>query len=324
VVGASAGGIQALSQIVPLLPEDLPAAVVVVVHLAPASRSALPAILARKTLLQTASVHDGELIEHGHIYVAPPDRHVLIEGDRLRLIRGPRENGHRPAIDATFRSAVRSYGPRVTGVVLSGNLGDGTAGLRLVGEAGGVTIAQDPDDALHPSMPLHAIEYGDPQHVVPAVEIAALITHFASQPVDGSARGEDAESFWDGQIQALSCPECGGPIAQVGSEDDPRFVCRVGHGFSPESLFAEQAQGLEAALWAAVRALEERGDLATRLAERLENRGADLAGARFRTNADDVGAQAAVLRRVLESLDACADDVPAGQSEDEPVAVTAE
>jgi two-component system, chemotaxis family, protein-glutamate methylesterase/glutaminase len=194
----------------------------------------------------------------------------------------------------------------------------------MVGDAGGITIAQDPEDALYPSMPRHAIEYDDPQHVVPAVEIAALITHFASEPVNGSAPGEDAESFWDGTIQALSCPECGGPIAQVGAEDGPRFVCRVGHGFSPQSLFAEQAQGLEAALWAAVRALEERGDLASRLAERLENRGADLAARRFHTNAEDVQAQAALLRRVVETLDAFADDVPAEQGEDHQVPVTAE
>src|SRR5262249_17939705 len=119
VIGASAGGIQALNEIIPLLPEDLPAAVIIVVHLAPDARSAFPATRPRKTLLPTASAHDGELIEHGRIYVAPPDMHLLIEDGRLRLTRGPRENGHRPAIDATFRSASRVYGQRVVAVVLS-------------------------------------------------------------------------------------------------------------------------------------------------------------------------------------------------------------
>ena len=324
VIGASAGGIEALNQIIPRLPEDLPASVVVVMHLAPEARSALPTILARKTLLLTTAAHDGAAIEHGHVYVAPPDRHVLFEGGRVRLTRGPRENGHRPAIDATFRSAARAYGDRVIGIVLSGNLGDGAVGLHVVEEAGGITIVQDPADALHPSMPSHAIEYDDPHHIAPASEIGALITHFVSEPINSTSNGNPgSETFEDGKVVALSCPDCGGPIAELQGGDNPRFVCRVGHSFSTESLFAEQGHALETALWTAIRVLQERGDLATRLAERLEARGADVAARRFRLNAEDVRDQAAIVRSVMEDIDTLADDT-AEASEDELTAAASE
>jgi two-component system chemotaxis response regulator CheB len=322
VIGASAGGIEALRDIVQLLPEDLPAAVVVVVHLPPEAKSALPAILARRTLLFTVEAHDRDTIQPGRVYVAPPDKHVLIEDGHLRLSRGPRENGHRPAIDPLFRSAARSYGPRVIGVVLSGNLEDGTVGLGAIEDAGGATVVQDPEDALYPSMPRHAIAYDDPQHVLPASEIAALITHLTSEPIQQMQHPRNSNrqnpAFEDGNLAALSCPECSGPIAELSTTGgEPHFVCRVGHAFAPETLFAQQATALETALWTAVRVLQERGELATRLAERLEDRGANLAARRFRTSAEDSRIQAATIRQVVENLDAFADAESAGADDDE-------
>ena len=313
VIGASAGGIQALNAIVPRLPEDLPAAVFVVMHLAPTARSSLAAIIGRQTLLRTSAASDGDRIERGRIYVAPPDRHMVVEDDHIRLSRGPRENGHRPAIDPLFRTAARHFGPRVIGIVLSGNLSDGTVGLKAIDDHGGVTVAQHPGDALHPGMPGSAVDEVDPHHVLPASEIAELVVRLSTEPAplpvtpsgppDLSARAELAN---------MSCPECGGPLSELRRGRTPFFVCRVGHSFSTESLFAEQADSLESALWTAIRVLEERRDLAVRLAERLEARGADLAAERFRHNAEETGRQVDAIRRVVEDFDAAADAGPRG------------
>src|SRR3954453_13407645 len=153
VIGASAGGVQALDDLVGRLPPELPAAVFVVLHLAAGGRSVLPSILERSGPLPAAVPAEQQFPERGHIYVAPPDRHLLLVGREVRLTGGPRENGHRPAIDPLFRSAARAYGPRVIAVVLSGTLDDGAAGARMVRDRGGTVIVQHPDDALYSDMP---------------------------------------------------------------------------------------------------------------------------------------------------------------------------
>jgi CheB methylesterase len=238
----------------------------------------------REVLGEDGVVEDGQKIERGRLYVAPPDRHLLIQNAHVRLSRGPRENGHRPAIDPLFRSAARAYGPRVVGVVLSGNLGDGTLGLRTAQDRGGVTIVQDPDEAVYPSMPQHAIDFDSPDHVLPAAEIAAAVTHLALEPVSyGGSSAPELNSYEDGKIAEISCPDCGGPIWEIPDGGMARYLCRTGHSFSAESLYASQADGLEAALWTAIRVLQERRDLAVRLAGRIERRGADLAARRFRS-----------------------------------------
>src|SRR5262245_36988791 len=155
-VGASAGGVESLRRLVAKLPPDLPAAVAVVLHLSPASPSLLSQILARSGPLRASQAKDGEVVRESHIYVAPPDHHLLVDGDRFRLDRGPTINGVRPAVDALFRSAASSYGPCAIGVVLSGSLDDGTAGLRAIKEKGGYALVQDPSDAPHRDMPTSA------------------------------------------------------------------------------------------------------------------------------------------------------------------------
>jgi two-component system chemotaxis response regulator CheB len=175
VVGASAGGVEALARLVASLPADFPAAVLVVLHVLPGGRSVLGEILARAGRLPAATATDGARIERGRIYVAPPDHHLLLDGETLRLSRGPRENGHRPAIDLLFRSAAESRGPRLLGVVLTGLLDDGAAGLRVVKERGGAAVVQAPDDALYPAMPLSAIAATDVDAVVPIDQMAATI-----------------------------------------------------------------------------------------------------------------------------------------------------
>lgn len=179
VIGASAGGVEALTELVGGLPPDLPAAVFVAVHVPADSRSALPDILSRSGPLPAAHAQDGEAIQQGRIYVAPPGRHLLVEQAVLRLSLAAQEHHTRPAADPLFRSAARAYGSRVVGVVLSGTLDDGTAGLIEISRLGGASIAQEPADALFPTMPRNAIARGHVQYILPPSAIATVLTELA-------------------------------------------------------------------------------------------------------------------------------------------------
>jgi two-component system chemotaxis response regulator CheB len=187
VVGASAGGVEALIALAKGLPPDLGVPIAVVLHVSPAVPSYLPAILARSGPLDARHARDGEAPEPGRIYVAPPDMHMLVETDGFRVVREPRENGHRPAIDPLFRSAARSYGPGVIAVVLSGTRNDGAAGVREVATRGGAVVVQDPADAAHGSMPTHAILADNPDDIVPAAQLAAAVAFHVAGPLTGLA-----------------------------------------------------------------------------------------------------------------------------------------
>jgi len=285
VVGASAGGVEALDQLVSGFPAELPAAVFVVLHMPASGRSLLPAILQRAGELPASVPEDGERVERGHIYVAPPDRHLLLVGQQVRLASGPRENGHRPAIDPLFRSAARTYGSRTVAVVLSGNLDDGAAGARLVKERGGVVLVQDSEDALYPDMPDSAAAVTDVDARLPVAEMAGAICSLLEEavPRGGEVDLEEleeraseelaaAEMAVEGEPTELACPECGGPLWERNEGPLVRFACRVGHVFSPESMVAEHGKELERALWSARRSLEERADLYRRLSRRATGR----------------------------------------------------
>jgi len=306
VIGASAGGVEALSAVVERLPPELPAAVFVVLHVLATGTSVLPQILDRASALDAAAAIDGEPLERGRIYVAPPDHHMLLEADCVRLTRGPRENGHRPAVDPLFRSAARTLGRRVIGVVLSGALDDGTAGLKLISQAGGVTLVQDPDDALYPSMPQSAIANDSPARVVPIGEMAAAICDMLDEqlepkdepmgnpgPPDQPDRSDDDPTA--GVLTPFTCPECGGSLWEHDENGFVRFKCHVGHAYSPEALEAGQGQAVEMALWAALRNLQERAEFYRRLSRRS-------GGDRFGGKARDADGHAAVLRRLVMSI----------------------
>lgn len=306
VIGASAGGVEALRTLVGRLPPELPASVFVVLHVLPSGTSVLPQILDRNSPLSAVAARDGEPIERGRIYVAPPDHHLLVGDDRVRLTRGPRENGHRPAVDPLFRSAARAYGPRVVGVVLSGALDDGTAGLKLISQAGGATLVQDPDDALYPSMPRSAIDNDSPARVVPIAEMADAICTMIDEPLDpedepmqdppSPAQPDRSDGDpTDGELTPFTCPECGGSLWEHDEDGFLRFKCHVGHAYSPESLEAGQAQTVEMALWAALRNLQERAEFFRRLSRRS-------GGERFAEKARDAEAHANVLRRLVMSV----------------------
>ncbi len=310
VVGASAGGVEALAELVSELPADLPAALFIVLHIMPTGTSYLPGILTRRGRLPATTALDGEPIEHGHIYVAPPDSHLLVGRRNLRVAPGPREHGHRPAVDVLFRSAARAHGPAVVAIVLSGLLDDGTAGLSFVKSRGGMAVVQDPEDALFPGMPHSAISHVEVDHVLPVRSIAGLVTRLVRVPADGEAEEVDRDrdpaelefgaAEHDGAI-GLTCPECGGALWEEEDGGSVRFICPVGHVYSPASLIGQQAGAVEATLWSALRGLEERVALMRRLADRMRLRSPQSAE-RFEQRAASDEKHGILIREVVEDL----------------------
>jgi two-component system, chemotaxis family, protein-glutamate methylesterase/glutaminase len=318
VIGGSAGAIDALLRLTPALPAALDARVFLAVHVSANAVSALPAILTRAGHLPARHPKDGEATEPGVIYVAPPDYHLLVKRGAVRVVRGPRENGHRPAIDPLFRTAAASYGPRVIAVVLSGNLDDGAAGVRAVAAAGGSVIVQDLDEAPYPSMPAHALASASSATAAPIADIPALLSRLLSTlppevadmsldaphsqpPLDPVELDADAsEAFTrQGRSSGLTCPECHGGIFELEVEGVARFRCRVGHSFSSDTLYVEQRASLENALWTAMRALEESAELANRLVRRASGKGNTSVANTFRRNAEVYRQRAEVIRQVL-------------------------
>jgi len=318
VVGASAGGVEALSNLVGQIPERLPAALFIVLHIPTQSPSLLPHILSRAGPLTATHPADGEVIRHGHIYVAPPDYHLLLERDRIHLVRGPRENRHRPAIDPLFRSAAVAYGPRVGGVILTGALDDGTAGLWAIKQRGGIAVVQDPDDALYPSMPSSALAHVPIDYRLPLADIGATLVQLANQPApeEGAypvqedmeqevryTEMQDADTLASnerlGAPSPFSCPECGGVLWELHNGELVRFRCRVGHALSIESVRAAQDEQLEAALWTALKTLEESASLSQRMARQAQSHGQDWLAKRFDQQRHDTEQRAITIRQVL-------------------------
>lgn len=317
VIGASAGGVEAISSIVAELPRDLRAAVLVVLHLAK-GRSIFPEILTRSGPLAAVHPVDGETLQYGRIYVAPPDHHLLLEGDAARIVHGPTENGVRPAVDPLFRSAARTYGSRVVAIVLTGSLDDGTAGLAAVKEAGGVTVVQDPLEAFAPSMPRSAMQSVAVDHVLPLREIPLLIAALTREAVrkTGSVRGPHLTpmetdlgempvalrpSDRPGHVSVFSCPECHGTLWEAEEGGILRFRCRIGHVYSPESMLAAQTDSVDRALWAALRSLEERAALTRKMAERAAARRHSWVSRAFEDRARAAEEHASVVRELLQN-----------------------
>jgi two-component system chemotaxis response regulator CheB len=283
VVGASAGGVETLRELMHHLPADLPATVLVVLHMPTTAFSALPSILSRVGRMTVCNAEDGAPLNRGDVLVAPPDRHLVVRGDQVRLGRGPKENGHRPAIDPLFRSAARWRGSRVVGVVLSGTLDDGAAGLWTIAERGGAAVVQDPAHALYDGMPRAALRAVPTAHVASGEELAKLLVELCSEELDAvvppvahdlEVESEipemDEAAFVDtdrpGRPAAMTCPDCNGAMFELEEGSLVRFRCRVGHAWSAESLLVEQVESAETALWAAIRALEEKAALHRRMA----------------------------------------------------------
>lgn len=318
VIGASAGGVDALIQLVSTLPADFPAPVCVVLHVPADAPSLLADILGRKGPLPAHSARHGDLCMPGNIYVAPPDRHLVIGRDgALHVTRGPRENRHRPAVDPLFRSAALAYGRRAIGVVLSGTLDDGTAGMVVIKQAGGIAIVQDPRTALYPGMPQSVMEHVVVDYAVPIGDVGTLLTRLvAEEPPNTAATltsrdldletrmaeldaGALADDDRPGNPSPYSCPECGGVLWEVEDNEYVRYRCRVGHAYSPETMLSAQEDLLEEALWSAVKTLEESARLSRRLAASERSRGHEWLATRFEAKEKDARAQVEVIRRHL-------------------------
>ena len=301
------------------LPADLAAAIFVVLHVPAEGTSALPAILTRSGQLEAVHPSDCEPVRHGRIYVAPPDRHLLVHRGFVRVLRGPRENGARPAVDPLFRTAARAYGSRVVAVVLSGNLDDGAAGVLEVKERGGVVVVQDPGEAAFSGMPRNTIEYSRVDHsrvdhCLTLADIPKLLVRLSHESVNrgepprdplGPDRTESQMTAMDeekalGVPSAFVCPECDGTLWELRDGDLLQFRCRVGHVFSAESALVAESDALERALWTALRSLEENAGMARRMARHARERRNDFSAARFDRRTEDLEAHILSLRQILE------------------------
>lgn len=316
VIGGSAGALQALKTLVAALPSDLSVPVFVTVHVAAEFPSILAEILSSCGKLPARHPSSHEPIRPGVIYVAPPDYHMLVERDFVLLNRGPRENRHRPSIDVLFRSAARSYGSRTIGIVLSGELDDGSAGLMAIGMRGGVRIVQDPSEAMSPEMPSNAIQYAGADFIVPVAEVANLIARASRgehlQPehprssetamndrIDKEVREvemkDDPSSERPGKPSQFACPECHGVLWELDDEGLLRFRCRVGHAYTADALSFAMSEAGENALWAAMRALEEKAALLRRMSHRTGQRLAN----RYNEEAESYDRYVLEIRKML-------------------------
>jgi two-component system chemotaxis response regulator CheB len=314
VIGGSAGAFEPLRSLLAELPAELRAIVCVVLHRAPSERDLLPGLLSRHCALFVKSAVDGERPLAGTVYLAPADRHLLLDEHSLALTRGPRENQFRPAIDVLFRSAAVTFGSRVIGVLLSGALDDGASGIAAIKRCGGIAIVQDPADAQMPDMPEAALRHTKVDAIVPAREIASLLQEMVGRP-PGPPVAIPQELFLEAQLAAstrislekqnelgeltpLNCPDCSGPLWKVHGEP-LRFRCLTGHTLSAKSLGYAQTQQLEAAVWSAIRQFEQRVNLMHSMADNAERLGRSRMSSSYRDRANEAHSHSEVLRALL-------------------------
>lgn len=318
-VGTSAGGVEALLYLAKHLPRDFPAAVLMTIHLSSQSRSALPDLLANAGPLPATFAGDGDVVRTGRIYVAPPGRHLLMDGDVLALGMGPRENNARPAIDTMLRSVAVCCGHRSVGVVLTGTLDDGASGLWALNQSGGVTVVQDPQDAAFPEMPLTALNRSKPHHVAKLADMPALLERLVRQPAgqpvaipeslrfeveiarSGRSSMEDMDRI--GRRSVLACPDCHGVMWEIGEADLMRFRCHVGHAYTEETMGVALDENLRRALGSALRALDERVGLADKLQRQALVRGHRRVAAHWAERKQEFEAEADVVRKAVTRAD---------------------
>jgi two-component system, chemotaxis family, protein-glutamate methylesterase/glutaminase len=307
-IGASAGGITALTQLVRGLPQNFPGSIFIVQHLPASSPSALPEMLSRSGPLKAVHPKDGESIQPSRIYVAEPDHHLLIENGKAIVKRGPKENRFRPSIDALFRSAAYVYGSRVIGLVLTGVLDDGTSGLWTIKRLGGLALIQDPMDAIFPSMPINASEYVKVDHSVPIAEMANLLVELTRKParpkrklpvkdrklLEAEILIATRDNAFEmgiidmGELTAFTCPECHGALSRLKEGNIIRFRCHTGHAFTINALLSEVSENVEDLLWQGMRGLEESTMLLTEMAKRFEDNGRQDIARKFFKKAKEI------------------------------------
>ncbi|AHM58341.1 chemotaxis protein CheB [Flammeovirgaceae bacterium 311] len=315
VIGASAGGVSVLEQLVKSMPKDFPGSVFIVMHTPPFSPSKLPEILIRAGEIEAVHPMNGDKIKKGKIYVAPPDHHMLIEGNNVLIRKGPKENRFRPSIDALFRSAAYEYGKRVVGVILTGALDDGTSGLWTIKRLGGVAICQDLQEATFPEMPQSAINYVDVDYTVKVSEIGAILSRLVSEQVKEAHKvhrkemerlaleveiaGED-NAFEKGimnigDMAAYTCPSCHGALIMIKEGRRVRYRCHTGHAFTASALLAGITETVEETLWQAMRGLEETSMLLQHIGEHIMDSGDHEDASIFMKKANETADRARVI-----------------------------
>lgn len=315
-IGLSAGGLDALRTLVTGLPADFGTPLCIVQHIGASAPGILHQILGRVSVLPAYKATSGMPLTAPGLYVAPPDHHLLVSKGLLQITKGPKENRFRPAIDPLFRSVAYSHGRDAIGIVLSGDLDDGTSGLREIKERGGIAIVQDPMDALHPSMPRSAIQHVAVDHVVPVGAmpslLASLTTHESAGGVAAPsprletemriAYGDDAEQAGVlelGQPSIYTCPDCHGVLLEIRDGGVPRFRCHTGHAYSIESLAGVLAEKVEEAMWSAIRVLDEGGALLAQMARHLTEHADDPRAALLHGQAAEARRRADAIKRLL-------------------------
>jgi two-component system chemotaxis response regulator CheB len=317
VIGASNGGLDPLRAIVSQLPPEFPASLFVVLHTTADGQGLLAALLDRHGGLPARLAENGEEIRRGRIYVAPSDRHLLIEKSRVYTTHGPRENRARPAIDPMFRTAAAAHGSSVIGVILSGSLDDGATGLAAIKRCGGTAVVQDPDDAFDAEMPRSAVESTEVDHVLPAAaigdrlqklvgsaptEVEPAETAAARQEITSGEKHDIDQLQKSGRLVPVACPECGGALWETPIEGLPRIRCHTGHGFSHRSLAIGLSHEAEQSLWSALRLMEERARMLRRMASEQESKGRTWGAGSFTSSAEEAERHAEEIHKLLRSM----------------------
>ncbi|PWT87372.1 MAG: chemotaxis protein CheB [Acidobacteria bacterium] len=316
VIGGSAGALDSVRKIVASLPPSLPASIFIVIHISPHTESELPSLFNHVSQLRASQPRDNETFEKSHIYIAPPDLHMMLEKGRIRVLRGPKENMARPAIDVLFRSAAQVYGQKVIGVILSGTLDDGAAGLRAVQMMGGTTVVQDPVEALHSGMPLAALNAVNADHCLQSTDIGKLLMKLVNnhkkatvKNASGDLETENESSKFNmaviekqekpGRPSVFSCPDCKGVLWEIQDGVLVRYRCRTGHGYSPQSLAAAELEKIDEALWTALTALEESAALSQKICQQAAAHNQAWLASHFEQKSKDSQAKAQMLRKIL-------------------------
>lgn len=323
VIGCSAGGVEALPNLLASLPKTLPAAVGVVQHMSANNTTHLVEILNRASPMPVQWAEQGTPVEHGHVYVAPLDVHMLFADRHIALVRGPRENYSRPSINKTFRSAAAHYTQRVIGVLMTGMLDDGVSGLRSIRESGGMTIVQDPADAMYPELPARALQSLRPHHLLPLSSIGPTIVNLVGKPVEDQQPSlqlaTEAEMDRVGQVTPstlervadrtpIPCPDCKGPTWLIGEASNRRYRCYHGHVTTAQQLLARETAEIESALWSAVRALSDRALTLETLAADSDRMGRTRVADTYGQRAIQAREQAELVRKFV--LDVLRLDIP--------------
>lgn len=304
VVGGSAGGIEALCDLLKDLPPDLPAPVLAVIHIGE-GENMLPAVLQRCTKLEVVSAGAPEPLRDGRVYIAPPNRHLAVHDGCALAAHGPRENRHRPAIDALFRSAARAYRSEVIGVIVSGALEDGVAGSLAIEARGGTIMVQEPGEAQNAEMPSNVLRQVKTQYRLPINEIAALLVKLSrngeiikakKKSAKECAESEQEESLPITEPLAYTCPECGGSLLLMRNGEAEQFRCNVGHIYSLENFSRAHSNAVERALWMALQRLNEQRSIQDHLAKKTTDPGLRR---RYHENADAAAEDMRLLKDIL-------------------------